>query len=205
MQQAVGTMTGHQAPGRPRRRENRRHRLLDAAAAVFRQSGFDGASVRDIAAAAGMRPSAVYYFFCSKEDLLEAVYAEGVQRISTAVEQAVAGRRAPWRRLEAAAAAHLSTLLDPGDYAAVVAGVLPKEGDEFGRRLIVHRDRYEAQFARLMAALPLAPKTNRGYLRLALLGALNAVPTWYRPGGDAPEKIAAQIVALFREPLDPER
>lgn len=63
-------------PKRLSREESRRQtrdRLLTAAAKVFAQKGFNGASVEDIAEAAGYSKGAVYSNFDSKEDLFLAL------------------------------------------------------------------------------------------------------------------------------------
>ena len=95
--------------------ENRRGAILDAAARAFSTFGFAGASVREIAASARVQPSSLYYFFQSKEDLYEAVYQLGVQRVLEAVREAASAGGTPWRRLELATIAHLETLLDEDD------------------------------------------------------------------------------------------
>lgn len=50
--------------------EWRRERLLDAALGVFVDKGVDGASVKDIARAAGVTPGLLYHYFESKDDLV---------------------------------------------------------------------------------------------------------------------------------------
>lgn len=50
-----------------------RRRLLDAAERLFAEHGYNGVSIRDIAAAARANISSVYYHFRSKPKLLEAV------------------------------------------------------------------------------------------------------------------------------------
>ncbi len=188
------------------RRDNRRRVVLDAAAGLFREHGYEASSMRDIAGAAGVRPSSIYYFFDSKEELLAAVYAEGVAEITAVVRAALdaAGDAPAWDRLEAAAVAHLRALHSGGDYATVVVNALPRRDQDLHRRLAAHRDAYEAIFKELVAALPLPPGIRRGTLRLALLGALNWTTTWYRPDGDQPAAIARRIVAMLRRPLDRE-
>ena len=47
--------------------------MLDAAAALFAQSGFDATGVRDVAARADASPGAVNYYFGSKAGLIRAV------------------------------------------------------------------------------------------------------------------------------------
>jgi AcrR family transcriptional regulator len=45
--------------------------MLDAAEEAFAERGYDGASLRDIAARAGFSPAALYLFFENKQDLYE--------------------------------------------------------------------------------------------------------------------------------------
>jgi AcrR family transcriptional regulator len=186
-------------PLRAPRTDNRLPQLLDAAARLFSAQGFHGTSIRDIASAVDMLPGSVYYHFAAKEDLLAAVYAEGVRRISARVTAAIAGVGDPWARLEAACVAHLEALLDDSDYAQVVIRVRPQDAPSVAARLTALRDDYEHLFVGLIAALPLAPGVDRRTLRLMLLGALNWSQGWYRPGRDAPETIARRFVALIKE------
>lgn len=175
--------------------------LLDAAARRFREAGYDGASMRDIAGDAGMLPGSVYYHFPSKEELFVAVLAEGIRRITEAVETAVAGTAAgPWDRLAAAAGAHMTALLDGGDYAQVVIRDARPHGTQ-PERLIALRDAYEDIFRRLIDDLPLAAGADRTRVRLMLLGALNASPGWYRPGGATPDELGRDFVAMLRKSL----
>jgi AcrR family transcriptional regulator len=53
--------------------EDTRERILDAAERLFSERGFDGTSIRDVTAEAGVNLAAVHYHFGSKEDLLRAV------------------------------------------------------------------------------------------------------------------------------------
>jgi len=66
------------------RADHRLPQILDAAARLFRSQGFQGISVRDIVRDivrdVDMLPGSLYYDFATKEDLLAAVYAEGVRR-----------------------------------------------------------------------------------------------------------------------------
>lgn len=48
-----------------------RQRILDAAVALFSEKGFDGARVSEIAKAAGVNKALIYYYFKSKDDILE--------------------------------------------------------------------------------------------------------------------------------------
>jgi AcrR family transcriptional regulator len=191
-------------PARAPRADNRLPLILDEAARLFAAQGFHGASVRDIVRAIDMLPGSLYYHFATKEALLAAVYAEGVRRISEAVKAAIALKRDPWERLEAACVAHLEGLLDSGDYAQVVIRVRPSDAPSVAGELVERRDEYERLFVELVQALPLARGVDRRSVRLMLLGALNWSQTWYHPGRDSPRTIARRFVALMRSQLDQE-
>lgn len=185
------------------RADNRIAQVLDEAARLFRSRGYDATSVRDIVAAVNMLPGSLYYHFASKEELLVAVYAEGVRRLSEAVVAAVAAHDEPWQRLEAAAVAHLTALLADSDYAQVVIRVRPADaGARAARELVALRDAYERHFVELIAALPLDRGVDRRSLRLMLLGALNWSQTWFRSEGTSPRVIARRFVGLLRRPLE---
>ena len=55
----------------------RRNEVVDAAARVFAERGFHGASTRNIAEFLGMRQASIYYYFGSKEEALEEVCTIG--------------------------------------------------------------------------------------------------------------------------------
>lgn len=188
------------AAERAPRQDNRRQHLLDAAAGLICRRGYHATSMRDIGRAVDMLPGSIYYHFASKEELLAAVYAEGVRRVAERVDAAVAGAADPMKRLEAACVAHLEMLLTDSDYAQVVVRVLPEDVAAVSARLTALRDDYENRFRKLIAAL-VPPRGRRRYVRLTLLGALNSAQTWYRPGGDTPARIARSMLECLCEPL----
>jgi AcrR family transcriptional regulator len=57
-----------------------RHRVLEAARALFMDRGYESATIRDIASAAGLSTGAVFASFVDKTDLFNAVMAEDFQR-----------------------------------------------------------------------------------------------------------------------------
>jgi AcrR family transcriptional regulator len=63
----AGSRTGH--TGRRPGSADTRGQILDAARTAFGERGFDGASIRDIAARAGVDPALVHHFYGSKQQL----------------------------------------------------------------------------------------------------------------------------------------
>lgn len=75
-------------------------RILGAAAHLFRQKGFEGATLRAIAKAAGLLPGSLHYRCPTKDALLLVLMKRGVQRHLAAVREAIAGSRDPENALE---------------------------------------------------------------------------------------------------------
>jgi TetR/AcrR family transcriptional regulator, cholesterol catabolism regulator len=181
-----------------KRQPNRWPALLDAAAAQFAERGYHATSMRDLAAATAMTPGAIYFHVPSKQALLLAVYEEGVQRLLDRVEAAAAKERAPWARLEKAVAAHLESILDASAYARVLIRILPSDAPEIAAELKGLRDRYEARLNRYFSAITLPRERDSTIARLALLGAMNWTPVWYRERGRSAAAIAREFVAPLR-------
>jgi TetR/AcrR family transcriptional regulator, cholesterol catabolism regulator len=173
----------------------RREELLVAAAKIFSMRGYDGASLREICAAAGILPGSMYHHFRSKEDLFVSVHAEGFRRLNEVVDRALQGETDPWLRIEAAIGAHLTELVERADVVAVTsASLFHMEDSRLQRRLNRKRDAYETRFRALIDALPLPVDVDRRLLRLTLLGAINWTRVWYRPGKRTPTQIAHHLV-----------
>jgi AcrR family transcriptional regulator len=81
------------------RAEATRARLLDAAVRAFAERGFHGTTTRDIAAAAGMSPAALYVHHRSKEELLYLISRSGHERTLALVREGVAGSDNPAEQL----------------------------------------------------------------------------------------------------------
>ena len=71
--------------------EATRARILDIALDLFRRQGFDEATMRGIAAAAGVSLGSTYYYFESKEDLVMAFYERAIEEMAPRIEAVLAG------------------------------------------------------------------------------------------------------------------
>jgi AcrR family transcriptional regulator len=183
--------------------DSRREPLLDAAAELFASKGYAGTSTRDIAKAVGMLPGSIYYHFRSKEEILLAVYHEGVSRFTAALEVALETTSDPWEQLERACVTHVSILLDSGPYARIIAPEFIRSfPPEIRKELVAERDRYEKGFEKLIGALPLKPDVDPWLLKAALFGSLNWTPTWYHSGRYDAATIAKSFLRFFSSVLD---
>lgn len=78
-------------PNGSKTRVPRRDAIIAAATELFADRGFGGASVQDIADAAGTHKTTVLYHFATKEALYEAVLDEALGRIAAVMQEFLAG------------------------------------------------------------------------------------------------------------------
>lgn len=175
-------------------------RALQAAARLFRDQGYSGTSLRDIARAAGMLPGSLHYRFPSKEDILAALMERAIDRLIEGIVTAIAGTTDPIERIRVAIIAHVQMLLSREDSVYVLLYDWRSLSPTAERTIARHRRRYE-QFvddllAQAAAHAKLQPGVDLYLLRQFGFGAANWVAQWYDPKGPyTPEQIAD---AFFR-------
>jgi AcrR family transcriptional regulator len=83
----------------PAKSDLTRARILDAAVGLFRRQGFEAATMRGIAAEAGVATGAAYYYFDSKNAIVLAFYDRSRQEMMPLLEEVLASSRDLRRRL----------------------------------------------------------------------------------------------------------
>jgi AcrR family transcriptional regulator len=194
--------------GRPRAasgdEDSRRQQLLRASAKLFREKGYDGTSVRDIAQATGLQSGSWVYHFPTKQEILVAVMEEGLNDALARIEAIARRDLAPRRKFEALVRAHLDTILEPGqDFIPVVLYEWRSLEPAVMPRVTAPLKRYEAVWKSAIAELRATgdwPRRTR-IDALLLFGALNWMARWYVPGGPLDlDGLVAECVKFFLRP-----
>jgi AcrR family transcriptional regulator len=92
--------------------EATRRQILEAARALFREKGFEGATMREIAARVGLSLGAAYYYFPSKEAIVAAYYEQVQQQHLERATAAFADCQSLKDRLRAAYHTKLDVMAD---------------------------------------------------------------------------------------------
>lgn len=181
-------------------RDARRAQILRQAAEAFRERGFHGAAMRDIARALGMRPSNLYYYFEGKEDLLYVCQKTALATLLRGARRIVRAVASPPDRLRAIARAHVLCLLEEtgGSAAHLEFRALPgKRRAEIARG----RDAYERVVRGVVeggVASGAFRPVDAKLATLSMLGALNSTVVWWRPDGPRrPAEIADTFADLI--------
>jgi AcrR family transcriptional regulator len=164
----------------------RRGQLVRESARLFREKGYDGTSVRDIAGATGLQSGSWVYHFKTKQDILAAVMEEGLQQALERIEAIGREQLSPREQFRALLRTHLDTLLAPGqDFIAVLLYEWRSLEPRGRRRVIALQKRYEQVWDEVIGRLQRSGDwvMPTRVDRLLMFGALNWIAQWYRPGG----------------------
>ncbi|NMG46187.1 TetR family transcriptional regulator [Aromatoleum toluvorans] len=183
---------------------DRRQIILNAAAELFSDQGYDRSSIRDIARKVGLLPGSVYHHFASKDELYLAVHREGLQRVMSTITAEIEALSDPWERLRRACEVHVAQMIEGPAVERITGHNLALIGNhELLAKIQPAREAYEQLFRDLVTALPVVPGTDRSLLRLFLLGGMNWVYLWYREGRRTPRQIADAMVEMVRRGVAP--
>lgn len=163
----------------------RRQEILKRAARLFRRSGFERTTVRQIAAALEITSGSLFYYFESKEELLVAIMEDGIRDVHAAVAEGLAAKRGVAEKLLAMARCHMTALLGSNlDSLMVVLYEWRSLSPAAMKRVMASRNRYEDLWDRELAAAAALGwvDSDTVLVRQTVLGALNWAGQWYRAG-----------------------
>ena len=181
-----------------------RQRILDAAAAVFREQGYANARLTDIAELAGMKTGSLYYHFASREELVTEILHLGIEtawsHVRTAVD-ALPRRATPLQRVETAIRAHTMAVLEISDYSSAQAKIVGHVPPEIARAHRVEQRAYGAYWHGLLSAAQRAgqidPDVDLFTVRMLALGAMNWTAEWFTSArGQRAEAVADLAVRM---------
>ena len=186
-------MARPQSPDYDRRREA----IVATAAGLYARSGFQGASVSDLAKACATSKSLVYHYFPSKEDILYEVMASHLELLVSAAEEAV-GRKelAPAERLEALALSFMRLYSGAADRHKVLLNELDSLPAERRADVVEKQRRIVAEVEELVREIrpDLGSKLSRP-LTMLFFGMINWTHSWFRPGGSMSAEALAKTAA----------
>jgi TetR/AcrR family transcriptional regulator, cholesterol catabolism regulator len=182
-----------------------RARILDAAARVLSANGYAGLRLTDVAAEAEIQAPAIYYYYASKDELIEEVMWAGIadmrEHVAAALSELPDGTP-PLDRLLVAAEAHLRHALEISDYTTASirnAGQVPLS---IRKRQIVEEERYGEVWRRLINDLAregqLRPELDLYIAQMLVLGALNWAVEWWSPRRGSLEAVVANAQSFIR-------
>jgi AcrR family transcriptional regulator len=169
----------------------RRREIEDVASSLFRERGYAGTSVRDIARALDIQGASLYAHVASKQDVLRTIVERMASRFEHAADDAAKAvdggpDASPAARVAALVRAHVEVVTDDVERATVFVHEWRSLDQDARARMAKRRDAYERRFRATIAdgvvdgsfaaSDPIATSAF-------ILTALNGLVSWYRPSG----------------------
>lgn len=180
-----------------------RDRIMDEAATLFLQHGYDGTSLRQLADVVGIKAGSLYYHFASKDELLTEILQRGIDVMQAAFDDAAASSTDddPVDRLGAHVRAHLAALYENGPYTAAHVMTFRTSPTSVRAAVVPVRDAYEARWGELLRQLQASGAVDADLdlriARLALFGAMNSSVEWFDPSRGNLDRFAEAITTQF--------
>jgi len=169
-------------------------RIRDAAAALFRENGFNGTSMQALATAVGVTKSSLYHHYPSKQALLAAIIEVTMSRVTPLVREIAESDLSASLRLHRALELHTVESIRERDHVACFREESRYLSPDFMATHRQKRDEYEVLFRQTVEE----GIDNGEFLAqdpalatMALLGMCDSVIRRYRPAGrHTPDEIA---------------
>ena len=182
----------------------KRQEVLREAAASFNFKGYHGTSLTEIATSLGVTKAALYHYFPNKNSLLAACFEQAMDVAFASLEHGRKQGKNGRDRLVLTISGYVSQLIDELNCCVVL---MEEQALEPGDRakLVRQRDRFERALRALVkegiddgSVVPCDPKLAI----FVILGAMNWVPKWFKPGGAwTPEQLTLALSQIFERAL----
>ncbi|PQD98758.1 TetR family transcriptional regulator [Mycobacterium sp. EPG1] len=185
-----------------------RARILDAAAHVLSVKGYAGTRLTDVAEYAEVQAPAIYYYFSSREELIEEVMFAGVAEMRRHLKDVIDDLPADTSVLDkilAAVEAHLRHELELSDYATASI----RNSGQIPEHLRTRQRKEEAAYGRLWRKLfdeavaegTIDPGLDVRTAQLLVMGGLNWAAEWFDPRKFSIDDVVRNAQILVRNGL----
>lgn len=178
-----------------------RDTIIETAAQIFRQKGFHGASMEDIAAAVNLRKASLYHHFSSKQEILLEILDRALQLLLEKISAITTQNMSADRKLRLMIREYLHILAENVDLAAVLLFEHRALERRQHARHIPNRDKFESLWKDVISegvSKRIFKCDDPPMVARALLGQMNWTITWFSPDGDkSMEEIADEYASLL--------
>ncbi|NBF03680.1 TetR family transcriptional regulator [Pseudomonas sp. Fl5BN2] len=180
--------------------ESARGKLLQTAAHLFRNKGYERTTVRDLAGAVGIQSGSIFHHFKSKDDILRAVMQETIHYNTALMRAELAEAGSVRERVLALIRCELQSIMGgSGEAMAVLVYEWRSLSAEGQAAVLALRDIYEQIWLQVLGEAKDAGfiKGDVFITRRFLTGALSWTTTWFRAQGSLTLEQLAQEALLL--------
>ncbi|GAA0193810.1 TetR/AcrR family transcriptional regulator [Fulvivirga kasyanovii] len=134
-------------------------KILESASEVFREKGFNGARMREIADTAGINKGLLHYYFKTKDALFEAVFKMAFRQVISRIHRILETDASLDDKIDQIVDTHLGMILKNPSLPNFVISELNKDADRFIQRNISQKEKFI--FAKFMALVEREAEAGR--------------------------------------------
>jgi AcrR family transcriptional regulator len=181
------------------KRQKRRREILHATLEAVRERGYHATTLDDISERLGIRKTALYHYFPDKEAILYECHRESLAELDRLIEESARCCQGPVDRLHYLIREHVRVMTETLE-GSPLAFEVPALGADRRAEIVAGRDRYE----RVLRGL-ISEGVRTGQFReqdpklavFAMLGAINWISRWYRPGGRVNARVLGEQFSTY--------
>ncbi|MEW5995286.1 MAG: TetR/AcrR family transcriptional regulator [Candidatus Zixiibacteriota bacterium] len=172
--------------------------ILRAASKVIARDGFEGASVRDVAAKANIGLSGIYYYFTNKDELLYALQHHTFSTLVNSLKERLKITTTPREKLRAVIDNHFEFFVNNMEDLKVCVHEIESLSGKYYKSVLTIRREYYRLVRDVVAENIGKRKQAANVASLFLFGSLNWVYMWYDPAKNSDiEKLSNQLANIF--------
>jgi AcrR family transcriptional regulator len=178
--------------------------ILKAASRVMAKDGFEGATIRNVAARGKIGLSNIYYYFKSKDELLFAIQYHTFSSLIKSLEERLKVAKDPETRLEAVIRNHFEFFVNNMDDLKVCVHEIESLSGKYYREVYKVRREYYLLVRGVVADIYDGSMYDTDLSTLFLFGSLNWVYMWYDPEVNRDiDKLTSRFLTLFLNGIQP--
>lgn len=180
---------------------DRKQIILSKAAALIREKGYSGTTLRELAQKSGIKGGSIYHHFASKQDILLSIMEETMERLINRVKHSINQAQTPIEQLAQGIKTHIIFhTIEPDETYITDSELRSLTGENF-KKITAMRDCYEGLYINIMHQGIALKQMDIPYMKLtvrAVLQACTGVSYWYKPDGPLSiEQIAEDYIRFF--------
>lgn len=184
----------------PKPSKRRRQEVMDVAARIFSEKGYEATSIQEIAEEVGILKGSLYYYIDTKEDLLFGVIQEAYDAALGVIKDLERRDGSALELIEALVHRHVEVFVATRVQSSVFFKEFRALSDDRQKEIREAGDIYSgflrAQIRRGQVTGEIDPAITPRLAAIGIIGMMNSMAFWYRPEGPA---TAAQIGAEFSQ------
>jgi AcrR family transcriptional regulator len=178
--------------------EKRQSSILRAASKVIARDGFEGASMRAMAARSRVGLSGMYYYYKNKDELLFAIQHHAFSKLVGTLKEKLAALEAPEQKLRAIIENHFQFFVENTDEFRVCVHEIDSLTGKYYKGVLAVRQEYFRLVRNVISEVLQRSRYEIDMATFFLFGSLNWVYMWYDPVKNSDiQKVTTQFLKVM--------